>query len=180
MSQMKTSTKIVAGIAALAAFALGGAALATADGGTPAAPATASESKEAATETAGDQSPSYSASITVPEQDGVSEQAEAAALAAKATVTPAQATDAALAAVPGTAGKAELDNENGSLVYSVEVTKADGTSADVVVDAGNAKVLAKDADAGEADEKGGAEGSETPDARGAAEAPEAPAAATQP
>ena len=116
----------------------------------------------------------------MPEQDGASEQVEAAALAAEATVTPAQATDAALAAVPGTAGKVELDNENGGLVYSVEVTKADGTSADVVVDAGNAKVLAKDADAGEADEKGEAEGSETPDAQGAAEAPETPAAVTQP
>ena len=54
MSQMKTSTVIVAGIAALAAFALGGAALATAGGGnTPAAPVAASD--EARTETAGEQ-----------------------------------------------------------------------------------------------------------------------------
>lgn len=60
----------------------------------------------------------------------------------------------------------ELDNENGSLVYSAEVTKADGTSVDVVIDAGNADVLAKDSDAGEADEKGEADGAEAPEAPG--------------
>lgn len=68
--------------------------------------AAASESAESGTEAAGDRSPSYSASITVTEQDGASEQGgtseqtEASALAAKATATRAQAKDAALAAVP--------------------------------------------------------------------------------
>ena len=160
-------TKIGAGLAALAALALGGAALAS--GGSPSTPppaaaqpgGTAADTEtndtgqKADTETAGDQSPAYSSSIKVPEQNGVSDQAEAATLAAKATVTPAQAKDAALAAAPGTAGKVELDSENGNLVYSVEVTKAGGTTVDVKVDAGNAKVLAQEAgEAGEGAESG--------------------------
>ena len=161
-------TKIGAGLAALAALALGGAALAS--GGSPSTPppaaaqpgGTAADTEtndtgqKADTETAGDQSPAYSSSIKVPEQNGVSDQAEAATLAAKATVTPAQAKDAALAAAPGTAGKVELDSENGNLVYSVEVTKAGGTTVDVKVDAGNAKVLAQEAGEGA---ESGSEGS---------------------
>ena len=49
-------------------------------------------------------------------------------------------------AVPGTAAQPELENENGSVVYGVEVTKADGTVVDVKVDAGNGEVLAREAD----------------------------------
>ena len=49
-----------------------------------------------------------------------------------------------LAAVPGTAGTATLENENGNVVYSVIVTTSTG-AVDVKVDAGNGKVLAQDA-----------------------------------
>jgi uncharacterized membrane protein YkoI len=70
---------------------------------------------------------------------------EQAALQALATVPQAQAEAAALAAVPGTVAGADLGNENGFVVYSVEVNAADGTVTEVTVDAGNATVLAQQA-----------------------------------
>lgn len=51
------------------------------------------------------------------------------------------AVKAALTAVSGKVLKAELENENGYLVYGVEVVKADRHIADVKIDAGNGKVL---------------------------------------
>ena len=51
------------------------------------------------------------------------------------------AVKAAITAVPGKVLKAELENENGYLVYGVEVAKADRQIADVKIDAGNGKVL---------------------------------------
>lgn len=59
-----------------------------------------------------------------------------------------------MTAVPGTAGEVELENENGSVVYSVEIT-ANGITADVMVDAGNGKVLAQDTGENDADEHDG-------------------------
>lgn len=47
----------------------------------------------------------------------------------------------ALAAVPGKVLKAELENEDGFLVYGIEVVKSDRQIVDVAVDAGNGKVL---------------------------------------
>ena len=52
----------------------------------------------------------------------------------------------ALKAVPGKVLKAELENENGYLVWGVEIAKADHQIADVKVDAGNGKVLKIEAD----------------------------------
>jgi hypothetical protein len=51
------------------------------------------------------------------------------------------AINAALGAVPGKVLKAGLENENGYLVYGVEVAKSDRQIADVKIDAGNGKVL---------------------------------------
>jgi len=87
-----------------------------------------------------EQQPQYTGSITVDESqyEGLSEADEAAALQDKATITSAQAEAAALAANPGTTFvKTELDNENGVLVYSVELSNG----MDVKVDAGNGKIL---------------------------------------
>jgi len=95
------------------------------------------------------QDPSYATSITAPQDEGSSEADEAKALASLATITPEQARDAALAAVPGTAGKVELDNENGAVVYSVEITDSAGAEIDVKVDAGNGQVVHQDADDGD-------------------------------
>ena len=56
------------------------------------------------------------------------------------------AVKAALQAVPGKSFKAELKNEDGSLVYEVGVIKTDKRITDVEVDAGNEKVLKIKAD----------------------------------
>jgi uncharacterized membrane protein YkoI len=90
-----------------------------------------------------EQYPSYAGSITVDQSttDGMSETDEATALASMATMTVDQAKAAALAANPGTTViKAELDNENGVLVYSVELS----SGSDVKVDAGNGTILYTD------------------------------------
>ena len=112
------------------------------------------------------QDPSYTSSVTAPEQNGQNEADESAALQSLAKISPDQARDAALAAVPGTADKVELDNENGNVVYSVQITDASGAKTDVKVDAGNGSVVHQDS--GDANEPAGAE---TPDGQ---EAPETP------
>jgi len=110
------------------------------------------------------QQPAYNASIKVanPQNDKdvrdnevsekQSEAAESQALQAKARITADVAKDAALKVVPGTVKKVSLDNENGNVVYSVEIQAANGI-VDVKVDAGNGKVLAQDQDNGEDNEK---------------------------
>jgi uncharacterized membrane protein YkoI len=91
------------------------------------------------------QFPSYGSSIRVDDAqyEGTSEADESAALAGLAKITPEQAKAAALQANPGTTVvKVELDNENGALVYSVELSNG----MDVKVDAGSAAVLYTDSD----------------------------------
>ena len=89
-------------------------------------------------------SPSYSGSITVTDsvtRTNLSESAEAAAMVSQAKITADQANAAALAANPGTTVvKTDLGDENGSLVYGVELSNG----SEVKVDAGNAKILATD------------------------------------
>ena len=77
------------------------------------------------------------------------------------------AVNEALKAVPGKVLKAELENENGYLVYGVEIAKADRQIADVKVDAGNGKVLKietdqkdNEGDEGEDSDNGHEEGGE--------------------
>lgn len=85
-----------------------------------------------------------------------SEAEEAAALQAKATISAADAEAAALAANSGTSAvKTELDNENGVLVYSVELSNGN----DVKVDANTGKVL--HTESGEIDSQGGSGEQET-------------------
>ena len=120
--------------------------------------------------------PSYTSSVQMPESaTEENDQAEAAGLQAAAKISPEQAKQAALAAVPGTAGKVELENENGNVVYGVEVT-ANGTTIDVKVDAGNASVLAQEADQKEGTD-GAESGGEAPGAEAPESGPEAPASA---
>jgi uncharacterized membrane protein YkoI len=90
-----------------------------------------------------DQDRQLNGSIRVDESQyaGLSETDESAALASLATITPEQAIAAARAEVPGDSQKVELDNENGSLVYSVEIG-----GKDVKVDAGTGAVLHVDSD----------------------------------
>jgi len=112
------------------------------------------------------QDPSYSGGIVVDQAqtDGMSEAEEAAALQGQAIITAADAEAAALAANPGaTVVKSELDNENGVLVYSIELDNG----LDVKVDAGDGAVLHTEQagnDDAEMDEAGETEGSESEEA----------------
>lgn len=91
-------------------------------------------------------------SIHSAEIEGQSEAEESSALAALATITDAEATEAAVGANPdATVDAVQLGNENGSVVYEVTMTDASGASLEVKVDAGNGAVLAQEAGS-EADE----------------------------
>jgi uncharacterized membrane protein YkoI len=65
---------------------------------------------------------------------------------ALAKLTSDQAVAKALDAVKGKVLNTELENENGFLVFGVEVVTADKAIVDVKVDAGSGKVLAMDQD----------------------------------
>lgn len=81
-----------------------------------------------------------SSSIKVPENTET--QAEFAKFA---KVTQQQAETAALAVMPGKVVKAKLDDEDGYLVWQIDVQHAKGTT-EIAVDAGNSKVLAAEAE----------------------------------
>ena len=86
------------------------------------------------------QAPSYRSSISVPDRaDG--EEDEATQLAALAKIDATRASSAALAHVPGTVLEVGLENENGNLVYGVEIKAASNEVKDVKIDAGNGAVL---------------------------------------
>jgi uncharacterized membrane protein YkoI len=71
-------------------------------------------------------------------------EAEGKGLEGLARIDKAAAENAALGAVPGEVKETELENENGFVVYEVEVAGKDGKLHEVVVDAGNGKVLAQE------------------------------------
>ena len=148
----KRLTQILGAVGIAAGLGLGAAGLAsaaTASSPTDAAKPTSSHATASTAETGTDQQdPQLNGSVTVPETKSGDDNAEAAVLQAAAKITPEQAKQAALAALPGTVNLVELDNENGSVVYSVEIT-ANGATTDVKVDAGNAKVLARESDQGD-------------------------------
>jgi uncharacterized iron-regulated membrane protein len=83
-----------------------------------------------------------------------------AALLPQAKISLTQAIAAAEGQVPGKAVRAELENENGTAVYGVEVSSG-AQATDVKVDANSGKILSAQADRpdhdakGEKDEKGG-------------------------
>ncbi|HEU97362.1 MAG TPA: hypothetical protein ENO36_00700 [Fervidicoccus fontis] len=84
-----------------------------------------------------EQYPSYIGTIKVPEN------AADGQLSSLAKITPDQAKEAALrdpTLAGGTVTSISLENENGYLVYSVEVVKG-AMSYDVKVDAGNGSIL---------------------------------------
>ena len=156
---------------------IAGSAIAIATVGGVAGVAAAQSSGSAPTNTTAE-SPAYKSSVTAPNGPDTgkdNEGSESAALQPLAKVTPEQAKAAALAAVPGTANNVELENENGNVVYGVEVTDASGNTTDVKVDAGNGTVLAKEADQNDGgNEKAGA--NDTPEANDTPDAATAPTA----
>jgi uncharacterized membrane protein YkoI len=105
---------------------------------------------DSATEADHEQPPAYQSSITAP--DG-------AAVDGLAKITAADALAAAQTATGGTAGKVELENESGNVVFGVDITQPDGTKLDVKVDAGTGQVLAKESDG----DRGAEHGRETND-----------------
>lgn len=68
--------------------------------------------------------------------DNVKEGQEAANLQSLAKITPQQAQQSAQSAQAGTASSVKLENENGNLVYAVDIGQKE-----VKVDAGNGRVL---------------------------------------
>lgn len=145
------------------AYLVGGAVLGTANAQTPTPQPTTQEQNQSRSD---DGNPSYTSSIQVPNnQQNGSEADEARRLAQLAKITADEAKAAALAQFPGgTVQKVELENENGSLVYSVHLTDANGKAWDVKVDAGNGTVLHTEAEGAEGNEANeGPEGSEGPE-----------------
>jgi len=63
-------------------------------------------------------------------------------LRALAKINGTKADAAAVAAIPGNAGTAELIHDHGYVVYRTIVTASNGTKTEVIVDAGNGTVLA--------------------------------------
>ncbi len=104
----------------------------------------------------GDRAPSYTSSVTVPVAADGNKPTDAE-LQAVATVTSEQASAAALATMPGTAGAVELKSGAGNVVWEVDVTATAGGDYDVIVDAGNATVLGNHVEGGQGGH-GGQEG----------------------
>ncbi len=77
------------------------------------------------------------------------ESAQTGQIQGLAKIDGAAAEEAALGAVPGQAKDIELENEGGFVVYEVEVAGDDSKLHEVVVDAGNGKVLAQETEEGE-------------------------------
>ncbi|HHW42414.1 peptidase [Desulfofundulus thermobenzoicus] len=97
-----------------------------------------------------EQKPAYTSSIQMPdtgndntEKGRDNEAAENASLQSLAKISAEQAKSSALKAVAGKVTGVSLDNENGNVVYSVEIQTAKGLT-DVKVDAGNGQVLAQE------------------------------------
>jgi uncharacterized membrane protein YkoI len=161
---MMNTKKLVAAAAAAAVLTLGagGTAIAAQQGALP-----GQEDQE--------KDPAINGSVAAPPETEAndatetpeSEAAEAEQLKSLAKIDQAAAEKAALDAVPGEVKETELDNENGFVVYSVEVMGQDGKLQEVVVDAGDGTVLAQ-----EAEEDEGSEANEGPEHE-ANEGPEA-------
>jgi uncharacterized membrane protein YkoI len=156
--------KLAAGSALAAVLVGGGVSIAAASPDSPSAPASnaAADQEQTDGETVDrhdgapgskqeEQDPAFTGSVQAPadanEPDGQEaaggEDQEQASLRALATLTPQEAEQAAVAVVPGTVAATDLGNENGSVVYSVEIKGSDGSVTEVVIDAGNGAVLAQ-------------------------------------
>ncbi len=125
--------------ALLGAFLMGGVALNHASAAPPATPGTPT-------------------TVVQAEAPDTTEAAEPALDPAQVPTTADQAKAAALAQFPGaTVTQVELQDENGALVWGVELTDASGAVQDVTVDGNSGQVLGAQADGPD-----GAEGPETP------------------
>ena len=71
----------------------------------------------------------------------VNDAQEQATLAKQATITEEEAIKTALEKVPGTVQKVELEDEDGTVVYGIEVKAKDASVQDVKVDAKTGKII---------------------------------------
>ena len=160
MSITDRSKRLIAGGAAGVGLTLGVAALAGA--------ATSPDQiapNPASAEVDGEQDPMLNGSIQAPDDESLSEPEEAKALEGLATISLSDAEAAATSAVPGgTVNSVELGNENGSVVYEVDMTDANGQEVEVKVDAGNGGVLATETGDDESGESEADEADEAPEA----------------
>jgi uncharacterized membrane protein YkoI len=130
---------IIGGAAVILTLGAGGVAIAAQQGeefikgGSIAVPAGSGEEKEASENEANENETNEAAE----------NEAEGQNLDGLARIDRTAAERAALDAVPGEVREVELESENGFVVYEVEVAANDGTLHEVVVDAGNGKVLAR-------------------------------------
>ncbi|WLR52053.1 PepSY domain-containing protein [Bacillus tianshenii] len=92
--------------------------------------------------------------VVQPEQ---SEEQEAARLQKEAKLTVAESEAIALKEVPGTVVDTELEDEDGIVVYGVEIETKDGTAKDVKIDAVTGKVLKIDTNDEDEQEDGSVE-----------------------
>ena len=76
----------------------------------------------------------------------IQHKGDAAELSRMAKIPMESAIITALQKVPGSAMRAELENENGQLVYTIEVAATDHQTMDVMVDADNGLILKVDQD----------------------------------
>lgn len=139
----KTKRWVAAGVAVLAIGGGSGLALAQQGGSAqaPNAPSIADTSAPGAAEQA--ETPNAPETGERSEAaDDAGEKAESAKLAPLAKVDRAQAEQAALAKVPGTVSDAQLGDENGDVIWEIDVTGADGAQHEVKVDAGSGIVIA--------------------------------------
>ena len=89
------------------------------------------------------------------DDDGENEEEDSqnqAKLAKQAKITEDEAINMALEKVPGTVNEIELEVENGTVVYEIEVLSTDGTEQEVKVDAQTGEVLKVEADDDENEE----------------------------
>eukprot|EP00130_Batrachochytrium_dendrobatidis_P008362 XP_006683237.1 hypothetical protein BATDEDRAFT_93007 [Batrachochytrium dendrobatidis JAM81] len=103
------------------------------------------------------------------EQQEQSEQQESSALTGKATITEKESIQIALTEVPGTVNEVELEDENGTVVYGVEVQAEDGSLNDVKVDAQSGNVLKVETDDEDGEEGDGEESDDEQDQAALAE-----------
>ena len=79
--------------------------------------------------------------VKVEADDDENDDFSQADLAKQAKITKDEASENALEQVPGTVTEVELDDENGLVVYDVEINAEDGTQQSVEVDAKTGKIV---------------------------------------
>jgi len=139
-------------------LAVGSVGIAVAASGGSSAPATPAEDSTEIHE------PAYTGSVQAPAEDEtLTDAEETSQLEGLARITADEAASKASAAVPGDVAQVELDNENGTVVYSVEITDDTGGEIEVTVDAGDGTILDQQADDGEAEDDEADEADEADD-----------------